>query len=163
MNIASGYRLMHQTEPLTLAYSVVDPPMGNLMWVYALMQENIDHTITKWRTDEIITRSTMYYIQGISSSTRFYKEMVNDGDMFVLDFGTMPAAEIPVAITQFRLDLGFGMPIEWARRGSNNVLRRTVPDQGGHFAAREKPNVLANDIGEWFGNRELSGINLFIL
>ncbi|PNP44451.1 hypothetical protein TGAMA5MH_03797 [Trichoderma gamsii] len=162
MNIGSGYRLMHQTEPLTLAYSVVDSPMGNLMWVYALMQKIIDHTITRWRIDEIITWSMMYYIQGIYSSMRFYKEMVNDGDLLVLDFGTMPPVEVPIAITQFRYDLGFRMPIEWARRGGNNVLRRTLYEQGGHFAARETPDVLVNDIRQWFGDKELSGTNVFV-
>ncbi|KAI5461852.1 Alpha/Beta hydrolase protein [Mariannaea sp. PMI_226] len=162
MNIGSGYRLMHQTEPLTLAYSVVDSPMGNLMWVYALMQENIDHTITKWRTDEIITWSMMYYIQGIYSSMRFYKEMVNDGDLYVLDFAIMPPVEVPVAITQFPHDLGYRMPLEWARRGGNNVLKRTLHDQGGHFAAREAPDALVNDMREWFGDRELSGTKVFV-
>ncbi|KAL7929012.1 Alpha/Beta hydrolase protein [Trichoderma chlorosporum] len=162
MNVASGYRLIHQTEPLTLAYSLVDSPMGNLMWMYALMQQNIDHTITKWGIDEIITWSMMYYTQGIYSSMRFYKEMVNGGDMFVLDFAPMPPVKVPVAISQFHHDLGFRMPMEWARRGGNNVLKRTVHNQGGHFAARETPDVLVDDIRVWFGDRDLSGTNVFV-
>lgn len=53
----------------------------------------------------------MYYNQGIYSNMRFYKEMINDGDLLVLDFGTMPPVEVHVAITQSRHHLGFLMPL----------------------------------------------------
>lgn len=157
----TGYRLMQQTQPLTLAYGLLDSPMANLMWIYALLQGYIDTTITKWSPEDIITWTMMYWIPGMYASNRWWKEMINDGDFVALEFGSIPPVKVPVAIIQFPHDLGFRMPLEWARRGGNNVLRRTLQDRGGHFASHETPDALVADMQEWFGNKELSGTKIF--
>ncbi|KFX97022.1 hypothetical protein V490_03007 [Pseudogymnoascus sp. VKM F-3557] len=162
INQASGYRLMQSTEPLTLAFSITDSPLGNAMWMYALMSKVIDPAIMVWTPEEIITWSMMYYIQGPYGGMRFYKEVLSEGGLAALDFGTLPLVEIPVAISQFPYDISFRMPLEWAKRGGN-VLKRTVNTHGGHFAAYEVPGLLLNDIWSWFGDREVSGTKVFIL
>ncbi|KAF9773102.1 hypothetical protein IL306_009145 [Fusarium sp. DS 682] len=159
-NQASGYRLISSTQPLTLAYGLTDSPVGNAMWMYALMKGIIDPAITAWTPEEIITWSMMYWIQGPYGGVRFYKEVQNDGGFETLDFGTLPLVEVPVAISQFPYDLTYRMPLEWAKRGGN-VLKRTVHDHGGHFAAYEVPNLLLQDIWSWFGDKEASGTKVF--
>lgn len=91
---------------------------------------------------------------------RFYKEVQNDGGFETLDFGALPLVDVPVAISQFPYDLTYHMPLDWAKRGGN-VLKRTVHDHGGHFAAYEVPDLLLRDIWSWFGDREVSGTKAF--
>ncbi|KAL6872199.1 alpha/beta-hydrolase [Trichoderma novae-zelandiae] len=161
MNEASGYRIIQETQPLTAAFAVSDSPLGNAMWIYALMAEVVDPAIKAWTPEEIITWSMMYYIQGPYAGMRFYKEVANDGALDGLDFGTLPWVKIPVAISQFPYDITYRMPLEWARRGGN-VMKRNVHSHGGHFAAYEVPDLLLWDIREWFGDREVSGTKAFV-
>ncbi len=82
--------------------------------------------------------------------------MVNDGDLFVLDFAPMPPVTVPVAMTQFPHDLGFRMPMD-AGRGEEVIMfsRGPASTRAAHAAARETPDVLVSDIRDWFGDREL--------
>ncbi|CAM1510877.1 Fc.00g083900.m01.CDS01 [Cosmosporella sp. VM-42] len=160
INHASGYRVMQETQPLTAAFAMSDSPLGNAMWIYALMAEVVDPAIKVWTPEEIITWSMMYYIQGPYGGMRFYKEVGNDGALEGLDFGSLPLVEVPVAISQFPYDITYRMPLDWARRGGN-VIKRNVHNHGGHFAAYEVPDLLLQDIWEWFGDREVSGTKAF--
>ncbi|KAF5599105.1 epoxide hydrolase [Fusarium pseudocircinatum] len=159
-NQGSGYRLIMSTEPLTLANGMTDSPLGNAMWMYSIMKRVIDPAIMAWTPEEIITWSMMYWIQGPYGGMRFYKEVQNDGGFETLDFGTLPLVEVPVAISQFPYDLTYRMPLDWAKRGGN-VLKRTIHDHGGHFAAYEVPDLLLHDIWSWFGDKEGSGTKAF--
>ncbi|KAK1237190.1 hypothetical protein MKX07_006069 [Trichoderma sp. CBMAI-0711] len=161
INQASGYRILQQTQPLTSAFAVSDSPLGNAMWMYALMAEVVDPAIKIWTPEEIITWSMMYYIQGPYAGMRFYREVVNDGALDGVDFGTIPCVKIPVAISQFPYDVAYRLPLEWARRGGN-VVKRNVHNHGGHFAAYEVPDLLLRDIREWFGDRIVSGTKAFV-
>ncbi|KAF5694111.1 epoxide hydrolase [Fusarium denticulatum] len=159
-NQGSGYRLIMSTEPLTVAYGMTDSPLGNAMWMYSIMSRVIDPAIMAWTPEEIITWSMMYWIQGPYGGMRFYKEVQNDGGFETLHFGTLPLVEVPVAISQFPYDLTYRMPLDWAKRGGY-VLKRTVHDHGGHFAAYEVPDLLLHDIWSWFGDKEASGTKAF--
>ncbi|RFU79701.1 epoxide hydrolase [Trichoderma arundinaceum] len=160
INQLSGYRIMQETQPLTVAFAMSDSPLGNAMWIYSLMAEVTDPAIKTWTLDEIITWSMMYYIQGPYGGMRFYKEAVKDGALEGPNFGTLPLVEVPVAISQFPYDITYRMPLDWARRGGN-VLLRYIHDHGGHFAAYEVPDILLKDIWEWFGDKEASGTKAF--
>ena len=161
INQASGYRIMQQTQPLTATFALSDSPLGNAMWIYALMAEVIDPAIMAWTPEEIITWSMMYYIQGPYGGMRFYKEVANEGALEGPDFGTLPLVEVPVAISQFPYDITYRMPLDWAKRGGN-VIKRNVHNHGGHFAAYEVPDLLLRDIWEWFGDKEVSGTKAFV-
>ena len=156
----SGYRLIQQTDPLTAAYAVTDSPLGNALWMYSLMETVVDPAVFAWKLDEIITWSMMYYIQGPYGGMRLYKEMVHEHALSGFGFGNLPVVKQPVAISEFPYDAGFGLPLDWARRGGN-VITRNVHDHGGHFAAYEVPNLLLNDIWEWFGDKNKSGTGVF--
>ncbi|KAL7813117.1 alpha/beta-hydrolase [Trichoderma gracile] len=160
INQASGYRILQETQPLTAALAVSDSPLGNALWMYALMAEVVDPAIKIWTPEEIITWSMMYYIQGPYAGMRFYKEVANDGALVGLDFGALPWVKIPVAISQFPYDIAYRLPLDWARRGGN-VIRRNIHDHGGHFAAYEVPDLLLRDIREWFGDRNVAGTKAF--
>lgn len=116
INNESGYRLVQQTKPLTAAFAMTDSPLGNALWMYSLMENAIDPSDFAWTPDEVITWSLMYYIQGPYGGMRLYKEMVNDKAFAGFGFGALPLVTQPVAISQFPRDVGYGLPIDWARR-----------------------------------------------
>ncbi|PNP45074.1 hypothetical protein TGAMA5MH_03123 [Trichoderma gamsii] len=161
VNNDNGFRMIQQSKPIQAAYALTDSPMGNCLWLYTLMQLIIDPRDFTWSLDEIITWSLMYYIQGPYGGMRMYKEMLNDGAFIGVDFADLPIVSQPVAISQFPYDaLGYGLPLEWARRGGN-VVKRYVHDHGGHFAAYEVPDLLLPDIWSWFGDKNTSGTSFF--
>ena len=48
------------------------------------------------------------------------------------------------------------MPKNWAH-SLYNLQHWTVYDQGGHFAAKEEPDLLAKDMQKYFGNKSIFG------
>ena len=48
------------------------------------------------------------------------------------------------------------MPKNWAEAFAN-IQQWTVMKKGGHFAAKEEPEALANDVQNFFGNKALFG------
>jgi pimeloyl-ACP methyl ester carboxylesterase len=161
IHASSGYRIEQETLPLTLAYALTDSPSGYSMWIYALMRILIDPRVSQWTPEEIITWSMMYIIQGPYGGLRIYKELQQDGAFIPLQvIGPMPFVKQPTAITQRPYDLGFGMPLEWAQRVGNVVVRYQHA-YGGHFAAWQTPESLAQDLWNFFGNEELSGTSVF--
>ncbi|KAH7110582.1 Alpha/Beta hydrolase protein [Dendryphion nanum] len=158
-NEMSGYRYVHQTQPLSLAYSMTDSPIGFAMWIYSLMKVASDPSVGSWNPETVITWALMYFIQGPYSSLRFYKEAVADGD-WTFAFGEFPFVEQPTAISLFPYDLWYRLPLDWAQR-RGNVTVRYLHDRGGHFAAHEVPEIYASDVWNFYGNKSLSGVNAF--
>jgi pimeloyl-ACP methyl ester carboxylesterase len=58
------------------------------------------------------------------------------------------SSEVPTAFALFPADIS-RPPREWAERFFN-VCRWTEMPRGGHFAAMEEPDLLAEDIRTWF-------------
>ncbi|PSN65049.1 alpha/beta-hydrolase [Corynespora cassiicola Philippines] len=155
----SGYRYVHQTQPLSLAYSMTDSPIGFAMWIYSLMNTAFDPSVGSWKPETVITWALMYLIQGPYSALRFYKESVIDGD-WSFKFGEFPFVKQPTAISLFPYDLWYRLPLDWAQR-RGNVTARYIHDRGGHFAAHEVPEIFASDIWDFFGNKSLSAVDIF--
>ena len=60
----------------------------------------------------------------------------------------LSSAKVPAAFALFPKDIS-QPPREWAERFFN-VQRWTEMPRGGHFAAMEEPELLAEDIRAWF-------------
>jgi pimeloyl-ACP methyl ester carboxylesterase len=146
----SGYRFIQQTQPLTVAYSLTDSPLGFALWIWSLIKHTLDPAMKKFTPQELITWSMMYTIQGPYAGLRFYKESQQEGNFEGFSFGTLPYVSQPAAISEFPYDAWFGLPLDWAQR-EGNVQVRYVHTRGGHFAAYEVPELLARDLWTWFG------------
>jgi pimeloyl-ACP methyl ester carboxylesterase len=57
---------------------------------------------------------------------------------------------VPCAVAHFPKEAPFP-PRAWIERGYN-IQRWTEMPRGGHFAAAEEPELLANDIAAFFGS-----------
>jgi pimeloyl-ACP methyl ester carboxylesterase len=143
-----GYGHIQGTKPQTLAYGLNDSPTGLAAWIVEKFRTwsdcngDVESVYTK---DELLANITIYWVtRTISSSVRIYYERTRNP--FVLKQGER--IEVPSAIALFPKDIGYP-PREWAER-AYNVQRFTEMPRGGHFAALEQPELLVNDLREFF-------------
>ncbi|MBO9633107.1 MAG: epoxide hydrolase [Chitinophagaceae bacterium] len=141
-----AYALIQGTKPQSLAYGLNDSPAGLAGWIIEKFQSwsdcdgHLDKVFTK---DELLTNITIYWItQTINSAFRLYYEAMQE----VSDPSKNPITKvaIPTAIAIFPKDM-VPAPREYADR-IFNIQQWTNMPHGGHFAAMEAPELLANDI-----------------
>jgi len=139
-----AYAHQHRTKPLTLSYSLNDSPTGLCAWIvekfyaWSDCNGNIETVFTK---DELLANISLYWFtETIHSSIRLYNESIRKP----LRFSENDFINIPVGIAKFDKKEPFP-PRKFIERGFNIQHWTDIPE-GGHFAAMEKPVLLANDI-----------------
>lgn len=140
----SGYAAIQSTRPLALAYGLTDSPVGLLGWI-----ADIFHIFTNPEHDEIadavdvdafLTNLSILWFTGtIGSSMRLYTEGEQWG-------AAPPSSGVPTALANFPGDT----TVRGIAEKQNNVVRWTEFDRGGHFAAMEAPDLLVDDLREFF-------------
>jgi pimeloyl-ACP methyl ester carboxylesterase len=89
--------------------------------------------------------------QSIGPSFLTYYDFANAGALTWIKEGMKKwtgSTKVPAAFALFPADIS-RPPREWAERFFN-VQRWTEMPRGGHFAALEEPELLAEDIRTWF-------------
>src|SRR3954468_12392887 len=146
-----AYSHVQGTEPQTLAYGLNDSPAGLAAWLLGKYREWADcdgYVERRFTRDELLTHITLYWMtQTIHSSCRLYYE----SRRAPLHFREDELVRVPSGIARFPKEEPFP-PREWVERGYN-IQRWTEIPRGGHFAALEEPELLVQDIREFF--REL--------
>jgi pimeloyl-ACP methyl ester carboxylesterase len=142
----TGYFAEQSTQPQTLGYSLADSPVGLLAWIYEKLHHWTDDY--PWEDDEVLTWVSIYWFSraGPTASLRIYFEATNSKDM---SESTSVFPKIPMGVSFFPKELII-LPIAWIRR-DNRVVSEFHHDSGGHFAAHEKPEELADDLRKMFG------------
>jgi pimeloyl-ACP methyl ester carboxylesterase len=155
-----AYSHQQRTKPLTLSYGLNDSPIGLCAWIIekfygwadlpdrqAGCNGNIESVFTR---DELLANVTLFWVtETIHSSIRLY----NESRKTPLHFTKDDFVKIPVGIARFPFEEPFP-PRKYIERGFN-VQRWTNMPAGGHFAAMEKPELLADDIREFFRSLNL--------
>ena len=143
-----GYNHIQGTKPQTLAYGLNDSPVGLASWIvekYRTWSDcggDVEKSYTK---DELLTIVTIYWVtHTISSSTRMYYE--NQKNLWVMEQNQKVPA--PAGMAMFPQEIS-KPPKEWGER-SYDVQRWTEMTKGGHFAALEEPQLLAEDVRAFF-------------
>ena len=143
-----GYNHIQGTKPQTLAYGLNDSPAGLAAWIvekYRTWSDcggDVEKSYTK---DELLTIITIYWVtQTISSSTRMYYE--NQKDLWTMKKDEKVPA--PAGMAMFPQEIS-KPPREWGER-SYDVRRWTEMTSGGHFAALEEPQLLAEEVRAFF-------------
>jgi microsomal epoxide hydrolase len=149
----SGYAKVQSTRPQTIGYSLADSPAGLAAWIYAMFQDtggtpgDAESSFTK---DEILDHVMMYWLNNSgASAARLYWELSQAGG----PAGGQPAGAIAVPT-------GFTMlPKEhvrksrrWVEKRYSRVVYFNEGTAGGHFAAMEQPQLLADDIRHTFAS-----------
>ncbi|MBX7151481.1 epoxide hydrolase [bacterium] len=143
-----AYSHQHKTKPLTLAYGLHDSPIGMAAWIveklygWADCKGNVENVFTK---DELLSHVMLYWVtETMHSSIRLYYE----NSKVPMRFGKNDFINVPVSIARFPFEEPFP-PRKFIERGFN-IRRWTDMPTGGHFAAIEQPQLLANDLIEFF-------------
>jgi len=145
---SGGYSHLQRTTPLTAAYGLNDSPAALAAWIVEKFRDwadcggDVERRFTK---DELLSNVTLYWMtETIHSSCRLYFE----GKNAPLHFQQGEKVRVPCAIAFFPREAPFP-PRAWIERGYN-VQRWTNMASGGHFAAAEEPELLAQDIRAFF-------------
>jgi pimeloyl-ACP methyl ester carboxylesterase len=144
------YQMM-ATRPQTL-YGLADSPVG----LAAYLLDHGDHdgqpaaavvaalnrtssATGELTRDEILDNITLYWLTNTAvSASRIYWE--NKGGFF-----NARGVTIPVAVTVFPGEQ-YQAPRNWTEKAYPNLIYYNTADKGGHFAAWEQPQILAQEL-----------------
>jgi microsomal epoxide hydrolase len=150
-----AYAMIQGTRPETLADALNDSPSGLAAWIVEKFQRwsdckgNIESRFTK---DVLLDNLTLYWAtETIGSSFLPYYDMMQAGaPRWVLEKAKewVGSSAVPAGFALFPADITHP-PREWAERFFN-VQRWTPMPRGGHFAAMEEPELLAEDLRAFF-------------
>lgn len=133
----------------TLAYALCDSPVGTAAWVWARRRAWSDcggNVESVYSRDFLCTTASIYWLTNtIGTSLRFYKTLV-DAPRVV--GASLPRIDVPAGYAIFPKDLVF-CPRSVAE-AHINVRRWSIFPSGGHFAAAEQPQIMVNELREFF-------------
>lgn len=145
-----GYADLQSTRPQTLAYALVDSPVGQLAWIAEKFHEWSDQRSPIGR-DHLLTTVMLYWLTGTAGSAgRIYYERAHHGR-------PLEPSRTPTAVADFAHD-NF-IPLRAIADQTNNITRWTTYPDGGHFAALEQPAVLVGDIRAFFSALQLRTVD----
>ena len=151
-----SHRTVHQIEPQTLAYALVDSPVGAAAWVLGRRRDWSDHDGDVFKVfdrDFLCATASIYWLnRSIGTSTRIYHEYFGTGGPPPPRHDRLPAITAPTGFAVFPKELLL-LPRSWAERYTN-LVRWQVKERGGHFAPAEQPALVVEDLREFFHERD---------
>ncbi|XP_077586566.1 epoxide hydrolase 1 [Stigmatopora nigra] len=149
----TGYMHIQATKPDTVGCGVNNSPVGLAAYILekfstwtnleniALVDGGLER---KFSLDDLLTNVMIYWTTGcMVSSMRFYKE--NLGGDLDKRIDSRTRIFVPTGLAAFPGELAH-TPKLWAQTKYHNIVSYTFMPQGGHFAAFEEPQLLANDL-----------------
>lgn len=145
----AGYSTQQSTKPQTIGYALADSPVGQAAWIFEKFMTWTDcdgDPLNVLSYDELLDNIMMYWLTNSgASSARLYWESF-DG-VFV---ATEPVP-VPCGYSVFPKEL-YKAPRSWAERCTPRLIHWNELEEGGHFAAFEKPALFVNEIRNCFRN-----------
>ncbi len=147
-----GYRTQQATKPQSLSYAMIDSPVGTAAWILEkfhgwsdLNKGKIEKTFSK---DELISNIMIYIITNSFNTAAwiYFGRRKEGGRSFPKNFKKI---KVPTAIAEFPKEMLEWPPKSYVNRIFNIKRWKKFP-KGGHFAALEVPNLLINDIKNFF-------------
>lgn len=145
----TGYQWIQGTKPTTLAFALTDSPAGLAAWLVEKFRTWTDcggdpqNALTR---DEMLAAIMLYWVTGAigSSFWPYYARM--HGPWPIPQGATV---DVPTGYVEFPREI-LRPPRSVAERTYTDIRRWTVMPKGGHFAALEQPEALAQEIGAFF-------------
>ena len=139
----SGYISIQGTKPQTLAYGLTDSPAGLAAWIAEKFRSWSDEPIGR---DDLLANVSLYWFTGaIGSSFWPYYARLHRG--WPIPEGA--TVDVPVGYAEFPREI-LRPPRSLAEKTYTRIERWTKMSQGGHFAALEQPQLLAEEIKAFF-------------
>jgi pimeloyl-ACP methyl ester carboxylesterase len=127
-----------QAQPQTLAHALADSPAGQLAWIGQLFG-------TALSPDDILTNASLYWLTNTAASAgRFYYENHRAASADA----SAESTSVPIGVAVFAWD--FRAVRRFADRDHRNIVSWNTYDRGGHWAAHEAPELLVDDIRQFF-------------
>ncbi|MDB9784262.1 epoxide hydrolase [Pelagibacteraceae bacterium] len=147
-----GYRTQQATRPQTLSYGMMDSPVGVAAWILEKIYSWSDlsnNRIESVYSKDILLANIMVYLVTKTFNTSswiYYGRREEGGRFFPKNFKQI---KIPTAIAIFPAEMSPWPPKSYLDR-MFNIKRFTKMPKGGHFAALEQPDLLVNDIIDFY-------------
>ncbi len=152
---SGAYAMIQGTRPRTAAVGLNDSPAGLAAWIVEKFHEWSDcggDIENRYSKDELLTNVMIYWTtQTIESSFQPYRDVVNAGGVRWMTEAAkqwIGSSKTPAGFAIFPRDISTP-PREWAERFFN-VTRWTEMPSGGHFAALEEPQRLAEELRAFY-------------
>jgi pimeloyl-ACP methyl ester carboxylesterase len=141
-----GYIAIQSTRPQTIAAALVDSPAGQLAWIIDKFQ--------KWTVPHDALPETIIDLDRILTDVMLYWVTESAGTAAYIGYAQHSAwgeskapSGVPTGVIMFAHDVGIRRYAEI----ENTITRWTdITDRGGHFAALEEPQLLMDDLAEFF-------------
>ena len=148
----TGYQRIQGTKPQTLAFGLTDSPAGVAAWITEKLRSWSDcdgDVENRFSKDQILTLVSIYWhSRSIGTSVRYYHANGLGSSR------PRPAPEpvrVPQGFASFPGITGrLKMPRSYVDEWPENVTHWTDYDTGGHFPATEEPDLLVDDLREFF-------------
>ncbi len=145
----TGYQWIQGTRPQTLAFALTDSPAGLAAWIVEKFRAWSDcggDVEVAFARDHLLANISLYWFTGAigSSFWPYYARMHGPWPI--------PAGEtvaVPTGYSEFPREI-LRPPRSIAERTFTNIQRWSVMQRGGHFAAMEQPDALAEEIRALF-------------
>lgn len=145
-----GYLKQQSTRPQSLGFGLGDSPIGLLGWLVEKFHEWMDVANYTMSDDEALTFVMMHWMQGATPGLRYYKmAFAEEGEFSTLKSFTK-YFDVPTGLSHFPREIAMP-PHDWVAWVANEQFRREH-DRGGHFAAVECPELLVQDLRDWFSS-----------
>jgi pimeloyl-ACP methyl ester carboxylesterase len=145
----TGYSWIQGTKPQTLAFGLSDSPAGLAAWIIEKFRTWSDcggNVETAFTRDRLLANISFYWFTGAIGSSFWPYYTVRHRPWPIPDGRTI---DVPTAYAQFPAEI-LRPPRSLAQRTYTDIRRWTVMPHGGHFAALEQPEALANEVCEFF-------------
>jgi microsomal epoxide hydrolase len=145
----TGYQWIQGTKPQTLAFALSDSPAGLAAWIVEKFRTwsdcggNVEAAFTR---DRLLANISFYWFTGAIGSSFWPYHAVRHRPWPIPDGQTI---DVPTGYAQFPAEI-LRPPRSLAERTYTDIRRWTVMPRGGHFAALEQPEALANEVREFF-------------
>jgi microsomal epoxide hydrolase len=143
----TGYQWIQGTRPQTLAFGLSDSPSGLAAWIVEKFRAWTDNAGTPDSAvdrDRMLANIALYWFTGCigASFHPYYARM----------HGPWPipgTVDVPMGYCQFPREI-LRPPQSLAARTYTDIRRWSVMPKGGHFAAMEQPQALAEEVRAFF-------------
>ena len=145
----TGYQWIQGTRPTTLAFGLTDSPVGLAAWIvekFRAWTDNTGEPDSAVSLDEMLTNITLYWVTGAIGSSFWPYHALRHGPRPIPEGAKIT---VPMGYVEFPREI-MRPPRSVAERVYTNITRWTVMPKGGHFAALEQPEALAQEIREFF-------------
>jgi pimeloyl-ACP methyl ester carboxylesterase len=145
----TGYQAIQGTRPQTLAAALTDSPAGLAAWIgekFRAWSDCDGDVEALFGRDALLANISLYWFTGaIGSSFWPYYARLHDG----WPFPRGATIGVPTGYCEFPREI-LRPPRSMAERVFTDLRRWSVMPRGGHFAAMEQPQALAEELRTFF-------------